>query len=293
MKSIKIISIWLLVFLLAGVVGPWRISAQQEDAAVPIIKLHYFNSNNSIQYLVLDSKLKKGKVFTPQANKTYQIYLDSSIAGYLIAIVKTDAEGKAKTFVPPALQKLWEAKPTHTFIVKAGDEEIITDYAITKSKISLDTLNVDGTRSLVASVQKLENGAWMPAKDIELKIGVERMNSILSAGDEGTYTTDSTGTVTVELKKLLLPGDQKGNLVLAVKAEDQDQIGNLLIERSVAWGKPTQQNNHFFELRTLWTTRFRTPYWLLFVVYSIAIGVWSTLIYLVFQIIKIRKLGRV
>jgi len=37
---------------------------------------------------------------------------------------------------------------------------------------------------------------------------------------------------------------------------------------------------------------FRTPIGLLFVAYSIVIGVWGTIIYIILQIAKIKKMGK-
>ncbi len=261
-----------------------------QDAGQEIVKLHYYNFNNSVQYLILESTLKKNKVFTPQKDKTYEVYLDSSGTN-LIAKVKTDTTGKGKVFLPPALKKSWDASPQHTFIVKAEDEEIISDFIITKAKITLDTVNTDGARSIVATVFKLENNQWVPAKDVELKVGIQRHGGVLSAGDEETYTTDSSGSITAEFKKLNLPGDQKGNITLIAQADENEFFGNLIIEKPVKWGIATKIDNNFFEQRTLWTTRFKTPYWLLFMAYSIIIGVWGTIIYLIRQLIKIKKLG--
>lgn len=266
--------------------------AQDDTAAAqPIVKLHYFNNNNSVQYLILESLLKKNKKFTPQQNKTYSLFIDSSSEKNLVAKMTTDESGKAKAFIPPSLKAIWDGAAQHTFIVKAGEEEVISDYIITKAKIKIDTASTDGVRSITASVMKYENNEWVPAADVEMKLGIQRLGSILSAGDEATYTTDSTGMVTVELKKDSMPGDLKGNYVLAAKVEDNDQFGNLEVEKTVPWGTVVKADNSFFSLRTLWTTRFRTPYWLLFMAYGIVIAVWGTMIYLIMQIVKIKKLG--
>jgi hypothetical protein len=266
----------------------------QEDSVKPenVVKLHYYNTDDNMQYLILESMVKNGRILTPHKDMTYAIYLDSADQKNLISNVKTDEEGKAKAFIPPALKNAWEASPKHTFIVKAGDEEVISDYTINEAKITIDTLTVDGVKNITATVMKMENNAWVPVSDVEMRVGIKRMVGILSAGDEATYTTDSTGSVTVELKKDSMPGDLKGNIVLAVKVDDNDELGNLRMEKTVPWGKITKPDTTFFEERTLWTTRFRTPYWLLFAVYSIVIGIWGTLIYLVFRLIKIGKLGK-
>ena len=65
------------------------------------------------------------------------------------------------------------------------------------------------SRSIAVQVMKYENSEWMPASEVEMKMGIRRHGGILSAGDEEIYTTDSSGTATVELKKDSLPGDQK------------------------------------------------------------------------------------
>jgi hypothetical protein len=175
--------------------------------------------------------------------------------------------------------------------VKEGDEEVISDYTITKAKMTLDTATADGVRNITASVTKLENGEWLPAAEVEMRIGVRRHGGILSVNDEQTFTTDSTGTATAELSKEKLPGDLHGNYIITARIEDNDQFGTLEINKTVPWGVATKADNSFFSKRTLWTTRFRTPWWLLFMAYPIIIGVWGTLIYLVFQLIKIRRLG--
>lgn len=268
-----------------------RLVAQKDSVvAEKVVKLHYFNSNNNIQYLLLESMLKKGKVLTPQINQAYELYLDSG-AENMIAKVKTDENGKAKAFIPPSLKAAWDASAQHTFIVKAGREEVLSDFAITKARITLDTVTVDSVRSITATVMKLENKNWVPAKDVEMKIGIQRQGGILTAGDAETYTTDSTGAATVEFKKDSLPGDQHGNIVLVAKVEDNDQFGNLLAEKKVSWGIAGKEDKNFFNQRTLWSTRFRTPVWLLGMAYSIFFSVWVTLIYLVFQLVKIKRLG--
>lgn len=265
---------------------------EEEPEATEIVKLSYHSSNNSIQYLLLKSIIKKGKEQTPVKNKAYSIYLDSAADATKVADVKTDAEGKAKTFLPPSLKQAWDASSQHIFIVKAGDEEVVNDYSITKSKITIDTATTDGIRNINITIQKQEGTEWLPAADVEMKIGIQRLGGILTAGEEETYTTDSSGTVSVAVKNDSLPGDDKGNIILAVKVDDNETYGNLLVQQAATWGVKTTTDNSFFEQRTLWSTRFRTPLWLLFLAYTIVLSVWGTLIYLVFQLFKIKKLGK-
>jgi len=293
MKRQKLYKYLLWMLVLAFTLQNNRLAAQTDSVpAKKIIKLHYSNSNNSLQYLVLESMLKKGKIFTPQPHREYALYLDSGTSNNLVSKLQTDENGKAKALIPASLKTAWDASAQHIFILKEGDEEVVSDYTINKSKIILDTASTDAARNITVSVKKLEKDQWLPAKDVEMKIGIERQGGILSAGDAATYTTDSSGSVTIEYKKDKLPGDSNGNIILVAKVEDNDLFGNLIVEKKAGWGIATTQDNKFFDQRTLWSTRFRTPYWLLLMAYSIVLGVWSAIIYLVFQLIKIKKLAK-
>ena len=287
--------VWILLFLFAF---NFNVKAQDEKAEPQqIVNFHYYNKNNSLQYLQIESLLKTGKKSEPQAKKVFQLYLDSNNAENLITKVLTDKMGRARAVIPLNLKGMWDGAAAHTFIVVAertmpDEDEPTYEFPITKAKIQLDTSTIDGVRNITATVMKLEGSEWVPAADVEMKVGIRRMdNSILSANDEPTYTTDSTGTVTVEMKKDSLPGDVHGNMVLAASVEDNEEFGNLLIEKTVSWGVPLKVDKTFFSQRSLWATRFRTPYWLLGIAYSMAIGIWGVIIYLIFQIIKIKKLG--
>lgn len=294
MKKMKANKYLLLIFSLMAFNS--IIYAQDEpEEQKEIVKLHYFNINNNMQYLEVESLLKTGKKIEPQSNKVFQLYLDSNSAANLITKVLTDVNGKAKAVIPPQLKALWDGASEHKFIVVAEgsskEEETSSEFTITKTKIAIDTSTVDSVRSITATVMKLENNEWIPAADVEMKLGIKRLGGILSGGEEATYTTDSTGTATAEFNKDKLPGDLHGNIILVASVQDNDDFGNLLIEKQVPWGIAEKPNTHFFDQRALWATQFKTPYWLLFMVYSIGLGIWATLLYLLFQLFKIKKLG--
>ncbi len=267
----------------------------QEDSVVTeeVVKLKYYTENNSVQYLTIENLLKTGKKTQPLKNKIFALYLDSITAENFIAKVNTGNSGKAKCFIPVSLKSKWELMPGHTFIaIRAGKEETkAAELTITKAKIKIDTASAEGTRTITVQVMKYEKNEWLPAKDVEMKVGIQRHSSILTAGDEETYTTDSSGTVNVVLKKDSMPGDQNGHIFLIAKVEDNDQFGNMLIEKTVPWGVSIKPETNFFNQRTLWSTRFKTPLWLLFMAYSIVFVVWGAIIYLVLQIFKIKKIG--
>lgn len=281
--------------MLCFLAGSLLVAAQDSSKGEPTVKLRYFSKNNTIQYLLVQTGLTIGRKFKPLPKQVVKIFLDSNSTENLIIKTYTDENGKAKIIMQPALKDKWNNTPKHSFIAvieaTSAEEERTATIEIVKSKILIDTANNDGLRTVNVKVMYFENNEWLPANGVEMKVGVNRLGGILPAGDEETYTTDSTGTVNVEFIKDSLPGDEKGNFMLVAKVEDNDQYGSLLVEKEVPWGIAVKPENNFFDQRTLWSTRFRTPFWLLFMAYSIGIAVWGTIIYLVFQIVKIKKLG--
>ena len=279
-------------------VAPFMRVAAQEEAveSKEVVKLQYFNRNNSLQYFILESSLKKGRIFEPQAGKVYQLFLDTNDAQHLISKMITNQYGKAKAVIPVQLKSDWNASGSHHFIAisEEGDKKngSTFEFDYTIAQISIDTLTIDSTRKVTVRIMKQENGNWIPAPDVEMKIGVARLGGVLTIGDDETYTTDSTGTAQTEFNKINLPGDSHGNLVLVAKVEDNDQLGNLVIEKNVPWGTVTSINNDFFKQRSLWSTSSKAPYWLLFMAGSIVIAIWFTIGLLILQIVRIKKLGR-
>ncbi len=269
-------------------------AAGQEDPveAKEIVRLRYFNDNNKVQYLLLESQLKKGSKVEPIAGKTFNIYLDSTSDDNLVSELKTDNTGKAKTFIPASFKTAWEQSSIHKFIAVVPGKDETIELDITKARIQVDTLFEDGVRSVTVNVQKYENGEWQPANEVEMRIGVNRLGGgILSINDEASFTTDSTGIITTEYNRVDLPGDQAGNITLIAKVDDNDLYGNLKVEKTVPWGGKVKADESFFEKRSLWSTRFKTPIWLLTMAGSIVIGVWATIGFLVWQIVRIKRLG--
>lgn len=283
-------------FLLAAFTISSAAHAQDSIAKQPLLDVMYFSYNNNIPYVQVLARLKQGRKFDPVKGVTLKVYLDSISSSMLMTDkAVTDETGKADAAVPPSLQKEWNASAKHKFIAEASGvkefEEAKAETEITKARLLIDTATGSETKNIIASFVALEDGNWIPVKDVEVKIMIKRLGGNLTVGDEATYTTDSSGTVTAEFKRDSIPGDANGNIVLIAKVEENDNYGNLSIEKTAKWGAPLTYYNTFNE-RSLFATRNKTPIWLLFMAYFIIGIVWGTLIYLVFQIFKIKKLGK-
>ena len=269
----------------------------QEEKPKPklLLEIGYHLSNNKIPFVSVYTKSKNERKFLPVPNISVKIYLTQEGDANLLGTVKTNNEGRAIVSFPPSVQALWD---TATLFTIVGTTDASKDYrsissetSATKAKINIDTVLVDGARNILVTVTKKQGKDWVPAKDIETKITVKRSIGNLSVSDAETYTTDSAGQATVEFKRIGIPGDEKGNITLVARTEDNEFVGNLSIEKTVPWGSNFVNQGIDFNRRTLFATRDKAPWWLLFLAGSIFIGVWSVIIYLVRQIIKMRNLG--
>ena len=284
----------LLMFLLGT--SSETINAQDSAAASPtLLSINYFLPASHVPYLEVTTKKKVGRKFEPVQNISLTIYFNEAEEKNLLGKVTTDAIGKARIGLPPSFKNAWDSLNEFKFLAlsdsSAGHEPLSADITIKKAILTVDTTSVDGVRTVIGELKEKNGDAWVAVKDIDMNLSIKRMLGNLSVGDEATYTSDSTGVSSAEFKRDSIPGDEKGNITLVAKVDDNDTYGTLFAEKTVDWGSAIQPPKDFFAQRTLWSTRFRTPIWLLVVAYSIVIGVWGTIIYLVFQLIKIKKLG--
>jgi hypothetical protein len=284
------------ILILSSIQIPlWSQDDTTEIVRKPFIVLRYFNIQNQNQYLLLQCQLKIDKKVEPLANLNATIYLDDETdESNLIARVVTNKEGKASAIIPSTLKDKWLASTQHKFIAITDSISNIgvreSETEITIARISLDTIEDAETRSVQVRVEELKDSQWLPATDVEVKVGIKRLGSILPLGEDETVTTDSTGTATAEFNKDSLPGDESGNLILIARVEDNDLYGNLEFEKSAPWGKELKYESDFGK-RSLWATGDKIPIWLLSIAFLIIFSVWGTLIYLIFRLLKIRKLG--
>lgn len=272
--------------------------AQNSTKTTPelMLDLKYNLKNNQAPYILVHSKTKmEKKKFQSVPDISVSVYLDKQADNALIGKLSTNNNGDGAVFIPPSLKSDWDSSETHTFLAlseaKRPYAEATAELKITKARISIDTANEDGARSVIIKVEALSSGKWAPVKDVELKASVKRLGGDLGINDKATFTTDSLGEVKGEFKRDSIPGDANGNIVLVAKAEDNDAYGNLSIEKTVKWGASFKYISTFDE-RSLFATRDKAPRWLIFIASLIITIVWGTVIYLIMQIFEIRKLGR-
>ena len=92
-----------------------------------------------------------------------------------------------------------------------------------------------------------------------------------------------------------LPGDAQGDITIGAKIDEHEVYGSLMSTKAAKWGVPLDSDTSFaksFAKRTLWSTRDKTPIWLLVFPNLIIVSVWGIIFYLIYQIFRIIKLGK-
>jgi hypothetical protein len=266
--------------------------AQDSTKNKLIITVAYHNNNNQTQYITAAAKTKVNGKFETVSNILLKFYIESADEKNLLGEAVTNHSGTALLYIPPAAQSAWAKSATQSFIAVADESKEFNaaqgEVEITKAKLIIDTAE---DRNITVRLLKLEDTVWTPVKAVDIKIAVKRFGGDLNVNSETeTYTTDSLGTANAAFKIDDLLGDAKGNIILIAKVEDDDTYGNLNVEQAVSWGKSSVYTSNFNN-RTLFARRGKSPLWLEFMAYGIIAAVWGVLIYLIFQLRKIKKMG--
>lgn len=269
---------------------------EQENQRRLYLNISYFLPHNNIPYLVVSTKTKEERKFIPLENMNTALYMNEETDSALIGKNKTNEKGESKFFLPATLKYAWDSADTINFIaVMEANKEFESDrteLAITKARLEIDTFSAEETKHIIVTAREFKNGEWKAVPDVEVKISVGQLLGNLPVSEEAYYTTEDDGSVTAEFTRDSLPGDNKGNLVLIARTEENEVFGNIFTEMTVNWGVVPEPEN-LLHKRSLWATRFKTPYWLLGLAYTITGGVWAVLIYLFIQLLRIRRLGKI
>ncbi len=258
------------------------------------VDLTYNQQNDELPVLKITTKTKKGKKFEAVDSVDVNLYFNEETTNGFIGRVKTNSKGTALLKLPLRLEKIWASTSDYKFIASLTGsdryEDASAEIEIAKAKIELTLEEKDSVRSIHATLLAFKDSSWVAVPETEMKLVVRRLLADLKAGEEDSYTTDENGVASAEFS-MTIPGDKDGNIFVGAKIEDNELYGNVVATKMVKWGTPLPADDSFSK-RSLWATRDKTPLWLLIFPNLIITGVWGIIFYLLFQIVKIIKLGK-
>lgn len=266
-------------------------ASAQENKIDPRIDLTYYQVDNELPYVKVLVRKRVERRFYPLINIPLDIYFNDEDDESKMGSLVTNAKGEGKVTLPESLRAAWNAlSEFEVYAVLASSDTLngaTESIFIKRARLQLEA--EDGSdRKITAKVEEKTDDEWLPVADAEVKVFVHRHFGKLPVGDD-FYTTDEEGWIEVEFAEEL-PGDQEGIILLGGMLEDHEDYGTIVTHIPVKWGVPLE-DAEAFNKRTLWSTRNRTPWWLLIFPNLIIAGIWGVIGYLVWSIIKIKRLA--
>ena len=153
-----------------------------------------------------------------------------------------------------------------------------------EAKLSITFAIVDSVKVCKALVTSEDK----PLKDVSVKLFVHRLFGLLPVGDP--ISTDENGLATFKFPTDI-PAEINGKLTVLAKVEDDDNVGNLNAKSEIDWGVIKTLTNPDKAERSLSASRERAPIYFMVASDLIILGIWGTLIYIVFQVFKIKRIS--
>ena len=183
-------------------------------------------------------------------------------------LLTTDAEGKLNFKASFAGKDSLEAV-----------EEVV---AVKRARLEITPVKEDSLLTVNVKLVDLSTGTETPVPETDLGVFVNRLFSALKLG-EGK--TDESGEATIEIPNNL-PGDDKGNITLLARLEENETYGNLEASVVQQWGTPVSSELKDLP-RALWSPH--PPIWMLVTFVILMSAVWGHYLVIIIQLFRLRK----
>lgn len=180
----------------------------------------------------------------------------------------TDAEGKLN----------FKASFAGRDSIEAGEESL----SVKRARLDITPVKEDSILTIKVKMIDLSTGSETPVDSTMLGVFVKRTFSALKLGEA---ETDESGEASVEIPNNLA-GDDKGNITLFARLEENETYGNLEAAVVQPWG--TKVSYELKELpRALWSPH--PPLWMLVTFVVLMTTVWGHYLVIIIQLIRLRK----
>lgn len=282
--SAMLMLLWMPVSLIAQTDSTKKETATEEESLIsPSLDfITVQKSDNTVDLKAMVKAKVKGTFYKlPLLKLTFVQVTDTAekSLGFLI----TNSEGKAAMNVKADDLIKSKDNTLHFKVSYAGNKQMeATDAEVTIKRGWLEITPVKEDSLFTVKAKLISPGADSSIKDVTIGIFVKRSFNPLKLG-EGT--TDETGEASVEIPGNL-PGDDKGNITLLAKLDENETFGNLEAASVQKWGTPVSDKS-IQQPRALWSSH--PPMWML-VTFIVLMGVvWGHYIVIVVQLIRLRK----
>ena len=291
-KFLKILLVWVLFLSTSNL----EIFSQESSAKQKArISLEYSITNNENRQLIATVKTKIGKSYQLVPNVEVNFYYAEMVENNFIGTQLSNDMGMSILDLPKTIAYKNDSINKFDFIATIEENptfrNVSKEIEIYESKLELNVKEKDSLRNIIVNFTALDSmGNYIPKEDLNVKLYVKRMFGDLLVSDEYD-ATDKNGTLSFNFPGNI-PGDEKGMLTVKAKIDDDENFGTVLVEKDMEWGTVLKFNNEANQ-RELWTARANTPILLLILINGMIIATWGVIIYIILQVFRIRKIGKI
>lgn len=152
--------------------------------------------------------------------------------------------------------------------------------------IKLDFIKTDSTKTCRATVL---SDSSLPVKEKEVHLFVKGLYSELEVTK--AVTTDENGVAEFNFPTNL-PSSNNGMLTLIARIVKDETFGTVEAKSDVKWGAEAKKESAEWGNRSLSASREKAPMFLVIASTLIICFIWGTIFYVVFQLFKIKKSGK-
>jgi len=249
-----------------------------------------FHKNSELSKMIavkITAKTKDNKR-EPAQNAHVNFYAQNNVGQKNIGTCITNNEGKAEMVLSKDLPI--DTGMSYHIVAKIENDEMYNnsdeEIHFKEANISVKLNATDTNRIVTATVMALGNdGKEKPVKDIAVKFYIKRMFGIMPAAEDNVLNTDENGIAAFNYPKEI-PGGSTGSIIVIAKIEDNEVFGTVEANSEVKWGNVIASEKNPFP-RALWEPYAPPSLILVFVI--LFGGVWSTYLYIFYNMFKIKK----
>ncbi len=258
------------------------------------ISLEYVKTTGLSRQLKATVKTKVDRSYQKVSKVEVRFYYDEMTDENLLGVSQSDDKGEAIIDLPKDIEKMADSSFQYTFIAAIENNPNFRDrekeLTIKESTFDLQLEAGDSLKQVNVFIGTPDStGSIVPVEEVNVKLYVERMFGDLLISDDFDMT-DEEGMLSFDFP-MDIPGDEDGNVTIIAKIEDDDNFGTLIAPKTAQWGIPLAIDEKAHK-RELWAARANAPIYLLVIVNLMIFGIWGIIIYIVLQINKIRKIGK-
>ena len=277
---LKLLCVLILALSFQNVVG------QENKKSKMRLNGQYVKIMNGESYINIKASAKVNKKNISVAGIDISVYNELEDEQIVLGKTITNHNGKGKFILKNFNALKADSTGVYTIGFSFKGSEL---YKRASKKISFKNVNLNAEMVVKDSANymkaRLTDIAGNPITELPLKIQVQRLINPYLIGEEFNMT-DENGTILESIEEQL-PG-VNGKLIFEVVLDENDDYGTVkaLVESST--GIPIVDESTF-DKRTMWSTRDKTPIFLLIFPNILIIGTWGLIFYLILNLFRIYK----